>query len=239
VAMLSFTCAHHDRTEETNAEVSGFYCGCDGSVHLACRPVQAPHGNPRAAGWPQFLSWPRGNARAYRAYTAAWRPGAGHLVAVDADVSGGPPSTVLTGLPGQAVKTTADRVRAAIVNGGFTWPDSSLAVNLRPAAEGGNAGCDLGIAVAVLAATGAVPYPAPPEDMMFFAELGLDGRLRPVPSGTAEAAACAAAAGMRAMLVAEEDAAVTAMGPVRAVAAGSLAEVPDLIRNLREDRRAS
>jgi magnesium chelatase family protein len=145
----------------------------------------------------------------------------------------------LTGLPGPAGKTTADRVRAAIINGGFTWPDGPLAVNLRPAAEGGNAGCDLGVAVAVLAATGAVPYPSPPEDMMFFAELGLDGRLRPVPSGTAEAAACAAAAGMRAVVVAEEDAAVPAMGPVRAVAAGSLAEVPDLIRNLREDQRTS
>ena len=70
---------------------------------------------------------------------------------------------------------------------------------------------DTAVAVAVLAAAGAVPAAALGK-MMFFAELGLDGRLRPV-QGMLPAVA---AAGFGAVVVAAHDAAGDAPSPASA-----------------------
>ena len=47
----------------------------------------------------------------------------GFAVAVEADVSGGLPAFSIVGLPDSAVRESADRVRAAIKNLGFRFPD--------------------------------------------------------------------------------------------------------------------
>ena len=57
----------------------------------------------------------------------------GFAVAVEADVSGGLPAFSLVGLPDSAVRESADRVRAAIKNLGFKFPDRRITVNLAPA----------------------------------------------------------------------------------------------------------
>ena len=191
---------------------------------------QAP-GRP-APRRPAVSSAPQARGPAWRAYTVVWRDGAACLAAADADVSDGSPATSVTGLPDLVVRTTIDRVRAAIINAGYSWPAARLAVMVSPAAGTSSSGCDLAIAVAILVATGAVPRRHLAKDEMFFAELGLDGSLRPAGSGTAEAVACAAAAGMRAMITAEGNAshAGAAQAPdVRIMTTPDLAGIPGLL----------
>jgi len=76
-----------------------------------------------------------------------------YRVDVEVDVARGLPSFSVVGLPDGAVKESRDRVRAAIKNSGFAFPQYRVTVNLAPAAvrkEG--ASFDLPVAMALLAA---------------------------------------------------------------------------------------
>src|SRR6201996_4002659 len=116
----------------------------------------------------------------------------GHLIEVEADIASGLPATILVGLPDTALREARDRIRAAIVNSGESWPNSKITVGLSPASlPKRGSGFDAAIAVAVLAAAEAVPAAALAR-AMFLAELGLDGRLRPV-TGVLPAVLAAAA----------------------------------------------
>jgi predicted ATPase with chaperone activity len=57
----------------------------------------------------------------------------GHVVEVEADLSAGLPAVTLTGLPDTALHEARDRVRAAVVNSGESWPNRRITVNLLPA----------------------------------------------------------------------------------------------------------
>jgi magnesium chelatase family protein len=148
----------------------------------------------------------------------------GHLIEVEADIASGLPATILVGLPDTALREARDRIRAAIVNSGQTWPNSKITVGLSPAAlPKRGAGFDLAIAVAVLGAAEAVPATALGRKM-FLAELGLDGRLRPVPGVLP--AVVAAQSGVDTVVVAAQNAAEAALVPgVRVIGASSLIEV--------------
>lgn len=154
-----------------------------------------------------------------------------HLVEVEADVSDGLPATILIGLPDSVLREARERVRAAVLNSGETWPVRKITIGLSPVnlpKRGG--GFDLAIAVALLAADEALPLPVP-EDMMFLAELGLDGRLRPVP-GVLPAAAAAATSGMMTVVVAAENKAEAELAPgARVVGAEDLAQVMGWLRD--------
>ncbi len=101
-------------------------------------------------------------------------------VVVEADVSPGFPGFTVVGLPDAAVNESRDRVRAALKNSGFPYPQMRIVVNLAPAElrkEGPL--YDLPIALALLAAQGVIP----PENLEGWAvagELALDGSLRPI-----------------------------------------------------------
>ena len=109
------------------------------------------------------------------------------LVQVETHLSNGLPAFHIVGLPETAVRESKDRVRSAILNSHFTFPDRRITVNLAPAdlpKEGGR--FDLPIALGILSASGQVPgeYLAQHE---FLGELALDGSLRPVPGVVAAA----------------------------------------------------
>ena len=105
----------------------------------------------------------------------------GHLIEVEADIAQGLPMTILIGLPDTALREARDRIRAAIVNSGESWPQQKITVGLSPASlPKRGSGFDLAIAIAIMTANNALPLSAP-AGKMFLAELGLDGRLRPVP----------------------------------------------------------
>jgi magnesium chelatase family protein len=153
----------------------------------------------------------------------------GHLIEVEADIASGLPATILVGLPDTALREARDRIRAAIVNSGESWPAAKITVGLSPAAlPKRGSGFDLAIAVAILAAAEAVPASAL-AGKMFLAELGLDGRLRPVPGvlpAVVAAAASAAADSAGTVVVAAPNAEEAALVPgVQVVGASSLAEV--------------
>jgi magnesium chelatase family protein len=153
----------------------------------------------------------------------------GHLIEVEADIAQGLPLTILIGLPDTALREARDRIRAAITNSGESWPQQKITVGLSPASlPKRGSGFDLAIAVAIMAANGALPLSAP-AGKMFLAELGLDGRLRPVP-GVLPAVLTAEPC-VDTVVVAAENAAEARLVPgVRVVGAGSLAEVAIWLR---------
>ncbi len=136
----------------------------------------------------------------------------GHPVRIEADIQNGLPGLLLVGLPDTALREARDRIRAATINSREQWPQRRITVGLSPASlpKRGSA-FDAGIAVSVLAAAGTVPAPAI-DGIVFLAELGLDGHLRPV-RGVLPAAAAAAAAGFSRVAVAEASAPEAALVP--------------------------
>ncbi len=115
----------------------------------------------------------------------------------------GLPTMGIVGLPDAAVRESAERVRTAIRNAGFSWPRSRLTVNLAPAdvrKEGPV--YDLPIAAGVLAASGAIRDASAGgrriQDWPMAGELALDGSVRPVRGvlALAELAARTRAAGV-------------------------------------------
>jgi magnesium chelatase family protein len=159
-----------------------------------------------------------------RAFSVALVGVRGHLVEVEADIANGLPATILVGLPDTALREARDRIRAAIVNSGEHWPNSKITVGLSPATlPKRGSGFDLAIAVAILAADDSLPLTAP-AGKMFLAELGLDGRLRPVPGVLP--AVVAAEPGSDAVVVAAQNVAEAALVPgVQVVGASTLTEV--------------
>ena len=82
----------------------------------------------------------------------------GFAVAVEADVSGGLPAFSLVGLPDSAVRESGDRVRSAVKNLGYKWPDRHITVNLAPAdIRKSGPVYDLPLLLAVLASSGQIP----------------------------------------------------------------------------------
>jgi magnesium chelatase family protein len=129
----------------------------------------------------------------------------GHLVEIEADLSPGLPVVTLTGLPDTALNEARDRVRAAIVNSGQTWPNRRITINLLPATlpKHGSA-FDLGIASALLAGAGELPL-APLDGVAVLGELGLDGTVRPV-RGVLPMVVAAVRAGVTRVIVPVENA---------------------------------
>ena len=102
------------------------------------------------------------------------------LITVEVHLSGGLPSMHLVGLPETAVRESKDRVRAALINSGFKWPQSRITISLAPAElpkEGG--GFDLPIALGILAASQQIPGTYF-DGCEFLGELSLNGELRSV-----------------------------------------------------------
>ncbi|MDP8263613.1 MAG: YifB family Mg chelatase-like AAA ATPase [Candidatus Ancaeobacter aquaticus] len=103
-----------------------------------------------------------------------------YLVEIEVDCSKGLPNTVIVGLPDEAVKESKDRVKSAIINSGFTFPNKRITINLAPAdikKEG--VSFDLPIAIGILAASGQIKQDVL-HDFLFIGELALDGMIRPV-----------------------------------------------------------
>jgi len=114
------------------------------------------------------------------------------LVDVEVDISGGLPACHIVGLAEAAVRESRDRVRAAIINAGFEFPQRRITINLAPAdlpKDGGR--FDLAIAIGILLATEQLPESIA-NQCEFIGELSLDGTLRGVSGALPSASACAA-----------------------------------------------
>jgi len=110
-------------------------------------------------------------------------------VTVEVHLASGLPSFTLVGLPDTEVKEARDRVRAAIQNCGFEFPQRRITVNLAPADLPKESGrFDLPIALGILIASGQVKA-AGLDAHEFAGELALSGELRAVRGTLAMCAA--------------------------------------------------
>ena len=79
-------------------------------------------------------------------------------VQVEIDLLRKLPSITIVGLPGSAVRESADRVRSALQQSGFDFPKKRIVINLAPAGIKKNgAAFDLPIAIGILSATQKIP----------------------------------------------------------------------------------
>jgi magnesium chelatase family protein len=102
------------------------------------------------------------------------------VVTIEVHISNGLPSISIVGMLETAVKESKDRVRSALLNSHFNFPQQRITINLAPAdlpKEGGR--FDLPIALGILAASMQIPI-ASLNNKEFIGELGLTGELRTV-----------------------------------------------------------
>jgi magnesium chelatase family protein len=159
-----------------------------------------------------------------RAHTVAFQGVEARPVEVQCALSSGMPGFAIVGLPDKAVSEARERVRAALSAMAIALPSRKITVNLSPAdlpKEGSH--FDLPIALALLAAIGAIPQEEV-EGAVSLGELSLDGSL--VAVNGALPAAMSAAAQDRALIVPKACGAEAAwVGATRVLAAPTLAAV--------------
>jgi magnesium chelatase family protein len=106
---------------------------------------------------------------------------------VEVDIRSGLPAFTIVGLGDAAVRESRDRIRSAIANSGFEFPQTRITANLAPAfLRKVGPGFDAALALGVLAASGQVPGEALAAYAVF-GELSLGGELRDSPGALAVA----------------------------------------------------
>jgi magnesium chelatase family protein len=162
-----------------------------------------------------------------------------HLIDVEVDMylSGSARDSRMVGMPDVAVRESRERIKSALINSGFGYPNKTLTINLAPAnvrKEG--AGFDLPVALGILGAMGAVKNL---DGHILVGELSLDGAIRPV-RGSLSVAVCARDHGIPNLIVPAENAAEAAVVEgVNVYGVRHLAEVVALLARPEEFARAS
>src|SRR5437868_4868770 len=126
----------------------------------------------------------------FKAHSAAVYGIDAHMIDVEVDLykTGTARDFVMVGMPDTAVRESRERVKSAIINSGFMYPNKGITINLAPAnvrKEG--AGFDLPMALGILGAMGSAPVV---DEYLLVGELSLDGSIRPV-RGALSVAVCA------------------------------------------------
>lgn len=125
-------------------------------------------------------------------------------VMVEVHLSQGLPAVTIVGLPEAAVRESKDRVRSAIINSGFQFPNRRLTINLAPAdLPKDGARLDLPIAIGILAASGQIDETVLAQ-YEFIGELALNGDLRGIAGALAVSRALKAA--QRTLIVPKDNA---------------------------------
>jgi magnesium chelatase family protein len=165
-----------------------------------------------------------------RLKSATLHGASGRILDVTAFAEPGLPGLEQRGMYSAGLGQRAGRVWSAVTASGLPWPRSKVTVTVSPDwLPKHDSAVDLAIAVAVLAAGRTVDEHAA-AGVMYYAGLGTDGRLLPVP-GVLPAATEAAEAGCRALVVAAENTAEARLVPgVTVIGASRLAEVTGWLR---------
>ncbi|MBL7944066.1 MAG: ATP-binding protein, partial [Flavobacteriales bacterium] len=111
----------------------------------------------------------------------------------------------IVGLPDAAVKEAQQRIRAALVNAGFTLPIRGITINMAPAdvRKEGSA-YDLPLALGILGATDQIPAEQL-SSYVVMGELSLDGSVRPI-KGVLPIALQAKKEGLKGMFIPRQNA---------------------------------
>lgn len=104
----------------------------------------------------------------------------GKLVEVEGDMNRGLPAFNIVGMANKTINEAKERVRSALINSEFSFPDKKVTINLAPAElPKDGTYLDLPIALSVLVLSGQL-ISSDVSDRAFVGELSLDGRIRPV-----------------------------------------------------------
>ncbi len=134
----------------------------------------------------------------------------GYIVEVEADIGQTLPAFIILGLPDASLNEAKERIRSAAQNSGIPLSRRKITANLIPASlPKRGSGFDLAITMAVLRAANDIKST---ERTVFIAELGLDGRLRPV-RGILPAVMAAVQAGYPDVVVAQANEAEAGLVP--------------------------
>lgn len=134
----------------------------------------------------------------------------GYMVEVEADIGQTLPAFVILGLPDASLNEAKERIRSAAKNSGIPLSRRKITANLIPASlPKRGSGFDLAVTMAVLRAAGDIK---PTGRAVFIAELGLDGRLRPV-RGILPAVMASVQAGYPEIVVAQANLAEASLVP--------------------------
>ncbi len=155
----------------------------------------------------------------------------GYSVTVECNASDRLPAFNIVGLPDAAIKESKERIKAAITNSGFFFPDAEITVNLAPAdkkKEGSS--YDLAILIAIMRCSGAIPADLFLDDKCFIGELSLGGELRGV-RGALSMCIAAKEAGKKEVFISAENAAEAAI--VEGLTVYAVRHVKELIAHLK------
>jgi len=147
------------------------------------------------------------------------------------------PAFDLIGLPDAAVKEAKERVRAAVTNSGFNFPELEFVVNLAPASRRKEGSAyDVALFTAVMMCGGVIPleYHADFDKKCFVGELSLSGEIRGV-RGVLSMAVAAREAGMTEIYVPVENAIEASV--VEGIDVYAVPDVSLLIAHLTYDER--
>jgi len=154
-----------------------------------------------------------------------------HIIDVEIDMytGGTARDIVMVGMPDIAVRESRERIKSALINSGFGYPNKAVTINLAPAnvrKEG--AGFDLPMAVGILGAMGRI---AGLHHHILLGELSLDGAIRPV-RGALSVAVCARDKGIANLILPADNAAEAAVvSGVNVYGVRHLAEVVSLVEH--------
>lgn len=124
-------------------------------------------------------------------------------ITVETDISNGMMNFDVVGLPDAAVKESRDRVRSAMKNAGYDFPQRKIVVNLAPAdMKKSGSVYDLPILVSILKATEQISSSL--DEFAFVGELSLEGHIRRI-NGVLPMVIKARDRGLKAVFVPEEN----------------------------------
>lgn len=104
----------------------------------------------------------------------------GKLVEVEGDMNRGLPAFNIVGMANRTINEARERVRSALVNSEFRFPDKKVTINLAPAElPKDGTYLDLAIALSVLVLSGQL-LRCDTEKKIFVGELSLNGEVRPI-----------------------------------------------------------
>ena len=102
------------------------------------------------------------------------------LVEVEGDMNRGLPAFNIVGMANKTINESKERVRSAVVNSGFSFPDKKVTINLAPAGlQKDGAYLDLPIALSIMLLSGQL-IRDDIKDKVFVGELSLNGEIRPI-----------------------------------------------------------
>ena len=156
-----------------------------------------------------------------------------HKISVEVDVTNSLPQIAIVGLGDTAVSEAKERLKLAIKNSGYDFPNTKVVINLAPAnlkKEG--AIYDLAMAVGILAKEKIIKKL--PFDIAFLGELSLDGVIRPV-NGVLPIASGLKEFGVNTVVVPIENIQEASFASdIRVLGAANLIEVVDFLNGIRD-----